>query len=117
MVQGARHTVVRTDVGAVSADDEARKEIHKQQRQDEVERILVEGRFGVAKRRCSLPRIMRRMKETSESAIIMVSLVMNLDKRLRVLLLRIFDGLWSRAKGALRLLDCTALPRMAVWAE
>jgi hypothetical protein len=103
-------------LGRPVADEEARKENRRQQRQDEADRIPVEGRFGVAKRRYGLSRIMRRLQETSESAITMVFLVMNLDKILRDLLLRIFDGLWSMARVTLRLLGYTTTPRINAWA-
>lgn len=97
-------------LGRPVADNEVRKENRKQQRQDEVDRIPVEGRFGVAKRRYGLSRIMRRLKETSESAIAMVFLVMNLDKRLRDLLLRIFYGPLSDAWVTLRILSFITAP-------
>ncbi len=104
-------------LGRPVADEETRKENRRQQRQDEVERIPVEGRFGVAKRRYGLSRIMRRLKETSESAITIVFLVMNLYKILRDLLLGIFEGLWSMARVTFRLLGyTTAPPRMNAWA-
>jgi hypothetical protein len=102
-------------LGRPVADEEVRKRNRKEQRQDEVDRIPVEGRFGVAKRRYSLSRIMRRLKETSESAITMVFLVMNLDKILRELLLRIFSGPWSMARVTLRLLSSIMTPRVNVW--
>ncbi len=103
-------------LGRPPLDAKVRTENGKQQRQDEVDRIPVEGRFGVAKRRYSLSRIMRRLKETSESAITMVFLVMNLDKILRDLLLRIFIGLWSEARVTLRLLSLIMVPRVNAWA-
>lgn len=103
-------------LGRPVADEEARKGYRKQQRRDEVDRIPVEGRFGVAKRRYGLSRIMRRLKETSESAIAMVFLVMNLDKIFRDLLLCLFDGLWSGARVILRLLGLIKTPRVNAWA-
>ena len=54
------------------------KEIRKQERLDERARIPVEGKFGEGKRRYSLGRVMTRLKETSESSIMLVFLVMNL---------------------------------------
>jgi len=97
-------------LGRPPVDAKIRNENRKQQRQDEVDRIPVEGRFGVAKRRYCLSRIMRRLKETSESAITMVFLVMNLDKILRDLLLRFFLGRWSEARVTLRLLGLVMSP-------
>lgn len=103
-------------LGRPPSDEKVRTENRKQQRQDEVDRIPVEGRFGVAKRRYSLSRIMRRLKETSESAISMVFLVMNLDKILRDLLLRIFMQPWSGLRVTLRLLDLIRTSRVNAWA-
>lgn len=48
------------------------------EREDESTRIAVEGKFGEAKRRYTLDRIGTKLKETSESSIMMVFLVMNL---------------------------------------
>jgi len=103
-------------LGRPPADAKVRTENRKQQRQDENDRIPVEGRFGVAKRRYSLSRIMRRLKETSESAISMVFLVMNLDKILRDLLLRIFLQPWSGLGVTFRLLGLVTRGRVNAWA-
>ncbi len=59
-------------------------------RQDEIERIPIEGKFGQGKRRFSLARIMCKLSETSETAIAVVFLVMNLEKLLKVVLLNFF---------------------------
>jgi IS5 family transposase len=48
------------------------------ERYDESTRIAVEGKFGEAKRRYTLDRIGTKLKETSETTIMMVFLVMNL---------------------------------------
>jgi len=48
------------------------------ERADERTRIAVEGKFGEGKRRYSLDRIGTKLRETSESAIQLVFLVMNL---------------------------------------
>jgi hypothetical protein len=48
------------------------------EREDERRRIAVEGKFGEAKRRYTLDRIGTKLKETSETSIMMVFLVMNL---------------------------------------
>jgi IS5 family transposase len=56
-------------------------------RQDEVDRIDIEGRFGHSKRRYGLDRIMAKLTDTSECAISLVFLVMNLEKILRDLFL------------------------------
>ena len=55
--------------------------------QSERDRIPVEGKFGNAKRKGTLERIMAKLKHTSESVIHVGILVLNLDKRLKELLL------------------------------
>jgi hypothetical protein len=54
------------------------RELRKIEREDESTRIAVEGKFGEAKRRYTLDRIGTKLKETSETSIMMVFLVMNL---------------------------------------
>ncbi len=66
----------------------------KQSRQDEIDRIPIEGKFGQAKRRFSLSRIMCKLAKTSETAIAIIFLVMNLEKILKVLLL-FFSDCWD----------------------
>jgi len=62
----------------------------RQQRQDEIDRIEIEGKFGVAKRYYSLGRIMTKLAETSESTIALTFLVMNLKKWLKATFLCLF---------------------------
>ena len=52
-------------------------------RQDEIDRIPVEGKFGNAKRKGSLDRVMAKLTHTSESVIHVGLIVLNLDKWLR----------------------------------
>jgi IS5 family transposase len=70
------------------------KQPDKKQRQLErfYEKIrnAIEGKFGEGKRCYGLGRIMARLKETSESVIMLQFLVMNVERRLRVLLSRFF---------------------------
>jgi hypothetical protein len=54
------------------------RERRKIEREDESTRIAVEGKFGEAKRRYTLDCIGTKLKETSETSIMMVFLVMNL---------------------------------------
>jgi hypothetical protein len=79
------------------------------QRADEIDRIEIEGRFGTAKRRYGLARIMTKLAETSEHAIALVFVVMNLDKILRDLLLpffrKLFEWLFFSIKPYCWLLD------------
>jgi transposase, IS5 family len=66
--------------------EEEKKEAKIQEYQDSCERNEVEGKFGKGKRKYTLDCIMAKLRETSESVIILNLLVMNLDKRLRLLL-------------------------------
>ena len=59
------------------------RQIH---RQDELDRIAIEGKFGQGKRRFTLDRIMTKLARTSEAAISIVFIVMNLQKILCSLL-------------------------------
>ena len=56
------------------------KEEKKQRYQDDVDRIAIEGRFGVGKRKYGLGLIKSKLRETSESDIYISIMVMNLDK-------------------------------------
>lgn len=62
----------------------------KQTRQDELDRIPVEGKFGNAKRKGTLDRIMAKLAHTSESVIHVGIVVMNLDQWLRQVLFWLF---------------------------
>ena len=66
------------------------KDRKKQQRQDELDRIPIEGKFGQSKRRFSLNRVMTKLSETSETAIAITFIVMNLEKWLQKLFLCLF---------------------------
>lgn len=63
------------------------------ERQDEIDRIPIEGKFGNAKRKGSLGRIMAKLAHTSESVIHVAIIVLNLDKWLAQLLWRLFRHL------------------------
>ncbi|SFH38827.1 Transposase DDE domain-containing protein [Desulfotomaculum arcticum] len=73
-------------LGRPSANKDIQKEQKRLERQDASERNAVESKFGEGKRRYGLARIMTRLKETAESVICLQFLVMNLERRLRVLL-------------------------------
>jgi transposase, IS5 family len=60
-------------------------EERKLERQDMGERNAVEGKFGEAKRNYGLGLIRARLRQTSETVIALQLLVMNLEKRLRLL--------------------------------
>jgi len=57
----------------------------KLERQDTRDRNAVEGKFGEGKRCYGLSRIMARLKETASCVIAVQFLVMNLERKLRVL--------------------------------
>ena len=65
---------------------EALKLEKKQIYRDEIDRIAIEGKFGQGKRCFSLDRIMAKLAGTSETVIMVVFLVMNLEKILAGLL-------------------------------
>jgi hypothetical protein len=76
---------------------EAQKQIV---RQDERDRIAIEGKFGQGKRRFGLGRVMAKLAVTSECTIAMTFLVMNLEKWLHSLfsclfLLVVFEAVAS----------------------
>lgn len=73
-------------LGRPPKDVSKQQELKKQAWQDEIDRIPIEGKFGQAKRRFGLSRIMCKLAQTSETAIAMTFLVMNLEKWLKVFL-------------------------------
>jgi hypothetical protein len=75
------------------------KALKKLARQDEIDRIAIEGKFGQGKRRYSLGRIMTKLDHTSKTAIVMSFLVMNLERWLKAIFLSLFrplHGLYGR---------------------
>jgi hypothetical protein len=62
------------------------KAIKKQAQEDEKARQAIEGKFGQAKRRFNLARVMAKLDNTSQTAIAIAFLVMNLVAGLRRLL-------------------------------
>ncbi|MBN2981764.1 IS5 family transposase [Cohnella algarum] len=82
-----------------SADQQEQKKIAKA---DAAARNAVEGKFGEGKRSYGLGRIRAHLQTTSETVIGLQLLVMNLEKRLRVLFLPVLQWLLSRL--AVRLL-------------
>lgn len=59
------------------------QELKKQAQEDERIRNQIEGKFGISKRRYSLSRVMAKLPHTSETAIAITFLVMNLSALLR----------------------------------
>ncbi len=74
-------------LGRPKNDQGVAKKEQKQRKQDELDRIPVEGKFGNGKRRYGMDRIMAKLPDTSESTIGTIILVMNLEKILRDFLL------------------------------
>ncbi|MGG1597811.1 IS5 family transposase [Paenibacillus naphthalenovorans] len=80
-------------LGRPSADQQEQKKIAKA---DAAVRNAVEGKFGEGKRSYGLGRIRAHLQTTSETVIGLQLLVMNLEKRLRVLFLPILQWLFSK---------------------
>jgi IS5 family transposase len=70
--------------------DDAMKAVKKQARQDELDRIPIEGKFGQGKRRFGLNRVMAKLAKTGKTSIIITFIIMNLEKWLKAILLRLF---------------------------
>ena len=70
-------------LGRPSLDDTQQARFRQQARDDESIRVAVEGKFGQAKRRFGLGRVMAKLAQTAEAMIAITCLVMNLEKRLR----------------------------------
>ncbi|MTJ54887.1 transposase, partial [Anabaena sp. UHCC 0253] len=66
------------------------KETKKQAQLDERDRNCIEGKFGEGKRRYSLDRMMTKLSNTSETAIAITFLVMNLSALLRRIIMTFF---------------------------
>jgi len=82
-----------------SENAEQLKQEKQQHRQDEIDRIAVEGKFGQGKRRFSLARIMAKLADTSEAVIMISFMVMNLEKILSgclIFLLYVWQSLQVR---------------------
>ena len=67
--------------------------------QDEIDRIAIEGKFGQGKRRFSLGHIMTKLADTSETAISISFIVMNLERILSLLLQLLLCALGLCRKG------------------
>jgi len=60
--------------------------------QDASERNAVEGKFGEGKRKYGLDLIRARLQETSETVVVLQFLIMNLERKLRVLFLKFLQN-------------------------
>ena len=74
------------------------KEEKRQALNDERVRNSIEGKFGQAKRRFSLSRVMAKLPETSETVIWLNVIVMNMERRLALLFLRVIYRLTFKLK-------------------
>ena len=97
----------RTEANASELKQQRR--IH---RQDEIDRIAIEGKFGQSKRRFTLSRIMAKLAKTSEAVIAMSFIVMNLERILSFLFYFLL-GFCRRWCMALRI--CAAGDRHRDW--
>ena len=88
------------------------KALKKLARQDEIDRIAIEGKFGQGKRRYSLGRIMTKLDDTSKTAIVMSFLVMNLERWLKAIFLSLFRLLHCRYGLCFQACICTRLRKM-----
>ena len=70
-------------LGRPPTDQEIRKALQRQTREDERKRVEVEGKFGEVKRVYGLDRVPTKRADTSETTIAMAIMVMNLAKILR----------------------------------
>ena len=92
-------------LGRPSSSEKIRKEEKLQNRQDERERNVIEGKFGQGKRRFCLSRIMAKLQNTSETAIAVSFLAMNLAKLEELFFLFFFWMLGCRRLTQTRLLE------------
>jgi len=77
-------------LGRPVKDPDLLKAQKREERQDASIRNSIEAVFGEGKRQYGLARIMARLRETSETVIAMQLLVMNLERRLRILFAHFF---------------------------
>lgn len=82
------------------------KALRSLERQDELDRIPVEGKFGNCKRKGSLQRVMAKLVNTSESVIHVGIVVLNLDKWLAEILLWLFRTLDGVLCAVKKLMNC-----------
>lgn len=81
------------NLGRPPKDKRLYEEQKRQEKSEAGERNAVEGKFGEGKRCYTLNRVMTRLKNTSEVSIHLTFLVMNLEKRLRDIILLFYSWL------------------------
>lgn len=77
--------------------------LKRQAKDDERARVAIEGKFGQAKRRFSLGRVMAKLAETAATSVAITFLVLNLERGLRLLWLYFFS-LFRLSSNSLALL-------------
>jgi hypothetical protein len=82
-----------TKLGRPPKDKRLYEEQKRLEKSEAGERNAVEGKFGEGKRCYTLSRVMTRLKNTSEVSIHMTFIVMNLEKRLRDIILLVYRWL------------------------
>jgi hypothetical protein len=88
-------------LGRPAKDPDLLKAQRLAERQDARVRNRIEAVFGKGKRHYGLGRIMARLRETSETEIAMQFLVMNLERRLRILFAHFWRAHFSELKLAI----------------
>jgi transposase, IS5 family len=88
-------------LGRPAKDPDLLKAQRLAERHDAKVRNRIEAVFGEGKRHYGLGRIMVRLRETSETVIAMQFLVMNLERRLRILFAHFFRAYFSELKLAI----------------
>lgn len=79
-------------LGRPKKDSAVQAALKQQAREDETVRVAIEGKFGQAKRRFSLNRVMPKLADTAQCAIAITFLVINLERWLRLLLALLLCG-------------------------
>ena len=72
-------------LGKPAQSPERQAQLKRQAREDEAIRVAIEGKFGQAKRRFGLARVMATRPETAQTSIAITVLVLNLVRALRLL--------------------------------
>ena len=98
-------------LGKPSQDPEVQAQLKRQAREDEAIRVAIEGKFGQAKRRFGLARVMSKLSDTAQTSIAITVLVLNLMRALR-LLRRFFCVFLSRLNP---ILIALALLITSIW--
>ncbi len=90
------------------------KQQKQQFRQDEIDRIAIEGKFGQGKRRFSLARVMAKLAGTSETVIMVAFMVMNLEKILSSVLYFLLH-IWQKLLAARQ--ECYSYAQNLHWMQ